>query len=146
MRAHRKNASHWLLAVGIATLSLSARAELAIVAHPSNPEARLSVEQVQRIYLGKVTSFPLSGSRVTPVDQKDGGASKEKFLSAVLGKSATEVKAYWSKLIFSGQGVPPAVVGGDVEVKSWVARTPAGLGYIDSTAVDSSVKVLLAVP
>lgn len=145
MRAYRKNASRWLLAVGIAALSLSARAELAIVAHPSNPEARLSVEQVQLIYLGKVTTFP-QGARVMPVDQKDGGASKEKFLSAVLRKSAPEVKAYWSKLIFSGQGVPPAVAGADVEVKNWVARNPAGLGYIDTSAVDSSVKVLLTIP
>lgn len=145
MKFTKKNASRWLLAVGIAGLSLSARAELAIIAHPGNPETRLSVEQVQLIYLGKVTSFAMGG-KVTPVDQKDGGVSKEKFLSAVLGRSAAEVKAYWSKLIFSGQGVPPAVAGGDVEVKNWVARNPAGLGYIDSSAVDSSVKVLLTVP
>lgn len=120
-------------------------AKIAIVAHPGNTETKLTIEQVQDIYFGRTTVFP-SGKRVVPVDQKDSSASKARFLDLVLKRDAGQVKAHWSKLIFSGQGVPPAVVGTDPEIKSWVARNPDSLGYMDAAQVDGSVKVLLAVP
>ena len=120
-------------------------AKIAIVAHPTNTETRLTIEQVQDIYLGRTTVFP-SGKRVVPVDQKDSSPSKTRFLELVLKREAGQVRAHWSKLIFSGQGIPPAVIGGDVEVKNWVARSSDTLGYIDATQVDGSVKVLLTIP
>jgi len=129
----------------IGPLDAQPPARIAIVAHPSNTETRLTVEQAQDIYLGRTTVFP-SGKRVVPVDQKDSSPSKARFLELVLKRDAGQLKAHWSKLIFSGQGVPPAIVGTDSEIKSWVARNPDSLGYIDAAQVDSSVKVLLDVP
>lgn len=120
-------------------------AKLAVVAHPSNAETKLTLEQVQDIYLGRTTIFP-GGKRVVAVDQKDSSPSKGRFLELVLKRDAGQVKAHWSKLIFSGQGVPPAVVGADAEVKSWVARNPDALGYLDASQADGSVKVLLTLP
>lgn len=137
--------------VAIATLVLSGTShaqspsKIAIVAHPSNTETRLTIEQVQDIYLGRTTIFP-NGKRVVPVDQKDSSPTKAQFLELELKRNAGQVKSHWSKLIFSGQGVPPAVVGTDPEIKSWVARNPDSLGYLDASQVDGSVKVLLTVP
>lgn len=142
---------HSLHLAAIATLALigtsqaQAPAKIAVVAHPSNTETQLTIEQVQDIYLGRTTIFP-NGKRVVPVDQKDSSPSKAQFLELVLKRNAGQVKSHWSKLIFSGQGVPPAVVGTDPEIKNWVARNPDALGYIDATHVDGSVKVLLIVP
>lgn len=142
---------HSLHLAAIATLALigtsnaQSPTKIAIVAHPSNTETRLTIEQVQDIYLGRTTIFP-NGKRVVPVDQKDSGPSKALFLELVLKRSAGQVKSHWSKLIFSGQGVPPAVVGTDPEIKNWVARNPDSLGYLDASQVDTSVKILLTVP
>jgi len=61
-------------------------------------------------------------------------------------KNASKLKSYWSKMIFSGKAIPPEVVGDDAAVISWVASTKNGIGYVDSSAVNDSVKVLLRVP
>lgn len=144
-----KHFSFYLVAIVALTLvgpgHAQSPAKIAIVTHPGNTEAKLTIEQVQDIYLGRTTALP-SGKRVVPVDQKDTSPSKMRFLELVLKREPGQVKAHWSKLIFSGQGVPPAVVGGDAEIKSWVARNPESLGYMDAAQVDGSVKVLLAVP
>lgn len=123
----------------------AAHAEVVIVTHPGNAESQLNIEEVRDIYLGKSTTFP-KGGKVVVVDQKDGAAAKDVFFAKVLKKDPGQYRSHWAKLIFSGKAVPPSVMGNDADVKSWIARNPDGLGYIDKGAVDGSVKVLLSVP
>lgn len=122
----------------------SVSAEIAVIANPGVAVSSLDDAQLKRIFLGKETSFP-SGGKVELSDQQEGSAVRDLFYDKAIGKNASQMKAYWSKLIFSGKGVPPTVVGGDADVKSWVAKTPGGLGYVDAGAADSSVKVLFTV-
>lgn len=136
---------HAILATTTMLFSMSVQAEIVVIGHPSNTEGQISVDTARDIYLGRVTTLPSAG-KIVAVDQKDNTPAKTAFQEAVLKMNAGQVKAYWSKLIFSGQGVPPSVVGGNVEVRHWVASNPNGIGYIDKQALDSSVKVLLVVP
>lgn len=123
----------------------AAHAGLAIIAHPSNPIAGITADEAAKIYLGKSTSFA-NGRRVVPVDQREGTRSHKKFYKTVVKKDDRALKSYWSKLIFTGKGKPPEVVGDDQAVKKWVAEHPNGLGYVDAKVLDRSVKVLLVVP
>jgi hypothetical protein len=52
------------------------------------------------------------------------------------------VKAYWSKLIFSGKAKPLNEFASDSEVLNWVSTTPNAIAYIDANKVDGSVKVI----
>ena len=137
----------WAATAAAIFLSLhgAVQADVAIVVHPGNPESRLSIEEVSDIYLGRSTVFPRGGKAVA-VDQKDGTTAKGEFLAKVLKKDPGQYKSNWAKLIFSGKAVPPSVMSNDADVKSWIARNPDGLGYIDKGAVDGSVKVLLSIP
>lgn len=123
----------------------SAHAALAIIAHPSNPLEGISADNVAMIYLGKTDRFP-DGQRVVPVDQDESSAARKKFNEKVVQKNPTELATYWSKLMFSGKGEPPKVVGDDEAVKEWVASHPNGLGYVDGRVLDRTVKVLLIIP
>lgn len=96
---------------------------------------------MSRIFLGKTSDFP-SGDQAIPVDQDEGSATRDAFNNSVLGKNSSQLKAYWSRLIFTGKGTPPKEVGDDAAVKSLVAANPNMIGYIDSSAVDDSVKVV----
>lgn len=127
-----------------AFFSTAAQAGMAIIAHPSNPLAGITAEEAAKIYLGKSVSFN-NGRSATPVDQT-AGPTRTKFNKQVLDKDDGELKAYWSKLLFTGKGRPPEEVGDDAAVKAWVARHPEGLGYVDGKVVDGSVKVLLILP
>jgi ABC-type phosphate transport system substrate-binding protein len=78
------------------------------------------------------------------LDPLEGGAAREAFYSQVAGKSASQVKAAWSRLMFSGKGTPPKELGSSAEVKKMIASNPNAIGYIEKSAVDGSVKVLLS--
>ncbi len=131
--------------MGLAGVASSAWAEIAVIAHPDNPEPGLTAAQAKKIFLGKRTSFP-GGAWATPVDQPEDSPIRDQFYQKVAGKDAGQMKAYWSKMIFSGKATPPEVVGDDAAVKAWVAGHKEGIGYIDGGAVDGSVKVLLTLP
>ncbi len=123
----------------------NANAALAVIAHPSNPLEGLSADAVAMIYLGKTDRFP-DGQPVTPVDQNESSQARKRFYEDVVQKNPTEMETYWSKLIFTGKGQPPEVVGDDQAVKAWVASHPNALGYVDGRVLDRTVKVLLIIP
>lgn len=123
-----------LLALGAA--SLPAAAEVVVVAGAAS-SASLSKEQIADVFLGKTPGL-------TPVDQAESNPLREEFYTKVVGKSAAQAKSYWSKLAFTGKGTPPKEMASSAEVKKALAANPALVGYIEKSAVDASVKTLLA--
>ncbi len=115
-------------------------AETAVIVNPANGNT-VDKGLVEKIYLGKAKKFP-DGTAAVPVDQKEGSALRSGFLDAMVGKNESQMKAYWSRLIFTGGGIPPQVMDSDQAVKDFVAKEVGGIGFIDASAVDSSVKVV----
>lgn len=136
--------SRILLAAGFCS-GLIAHAEVAVIVHPSASVTSMTEDDVSRIFLGKSNSFPGGGAAV-PVNQDESSAARTKFNEAVCKKNASQYKAYWSQLVFTGKGTLPKDAGGDAAVKALVAANPTMIGYVDSSAVDSSVKVVYKVP
>jgi ABC-type phosphate transport system substrate-binding protein len=91
--------------------------------------------------LGKASRFP-DGSQAIPIDQAEGSAVRDEFYDKVAGRSAAQIKAYWSKIIFTGRGQPPPSVSNNVEMKKRIGENPAAIGYIDRSMVDDSVRVV----
>ena len=118
--------------------------EVVVIVSANSPVTTLSAEQVADIFLGKNASFP-NGAIAIPVDQADGSEIRQDFYIKVTGKSPQLLKAYWSKLIFTGQGEPPREVTNSEAIKKLVARNPNFIGYIEKSAVDSSVRAALIV-
>ncbi len=138
---------HSLLAAFLVTLMAApaVQAEIAVIANSANAEASLSAKQVKKIFLGKKNAFP-GGGAAKPVDQKEGGTIRNAFYQKVANKNPDAMKGYWTKMIFSGKASPPNAVEDDAAVKAWVASHKEGIGYVDKSAVDGSVKVLLTLP
>lgn len=128
-----------VLLIGLA--SSLASAEISVIVSTNNPNESIDQATVSKIFLGKAKSFP-DGSQAVPIDQDDGAAARVAFNSTVLGKSASQLKSYWSRLIFTGKGTPPKQSGNDAAVKELVANNPNIIGYVDSSAVDATVKVV----
>jgi len=116
-------------------------AEIAVIVSASNANSALDQDTISRVFLGKTSTFP-DGSQAIPVDQNEGSASREAFNDKVLGKSSSQLKAYWSRLIFTGKGTPPKESGSDADIKGLVAKNPNLIGYVNSSVVDGSVKVV----
>ena len=119
-----------------------AAADVVAVVSARNPVSTLSKNQVVDIFLGRTSRFP-DGSQAVPIDQVEGSASRDEIYLTLAGKSPAQIKAHWSKIIFTGRGQPPREVSNGVEVKKLIARDPNAIGYIERDLVDERVKVLL---
>ena len=131
-----------IFSLALSTRSTSAYADVVVSA--KSAASPLTADQVADIFLGKSNTLPGAGQAV-PIDQIDTSAAREEFYQKATGKNAAQMKAYWSKQIFSGKGQPPKEVGDSTSVKTLLASNPNMIGYIDKGAVDASVKVLLSV-
>lgn len=116
-------------------LALPAMADVVVVVGAKSAQANMSKDQVAQVFLGKNTSLK-------PIDQGDGSPIRTEFYKNVTGKEAAQVKALWSKLVFTGKATMPKAVGDNGAVKSALAADPKAIGYIDKSAVDSTVKVV----
>lgn len=118
-------------------------ADVVAVVSARNPVTTLTKNQVVDIFLGKTSRFP-DGSQAVPIDQIEGSDARDEFYARFADKSGAQVKAHWSKIIFTGRGQPPRGVSDSIEVKKLVVENPNAIGYIEQNLVDGSVKVLLA--
>lgn len=125
------------LALGLSTASW---AQLVVVVNPSNNNS-LDPKTIQRIFLGKEKKFP-DGSETLAVNQVAENDIRQSFDESLLGRSSSQVSAYWSKLVFTGKGIPPKEVSSDAEVLALVAKNPSVIGYIDASSVTADVKVI----
>lgn len=126
-------------AAAVLALALPAMAEVVVVVNPKAAESSMGKDQVAQFFLGKSTSM-------TPVDQPEGTPIRAEFYKKVTDKDASQVKSLWSKLVFTGKATMPKEVADSAAVKKAVAGDPKAIGYIDKSAVDSSVKVIYTAP
>jgi len=115
--------------------------DVVAVVSAKSPIAGLNASQVADIFLGKTNRFP-DGTLAVPVDLPEESPAREKFYAEYAGKSPAQVKAHWSKIIFTGRGQPPKQLGSGAEAKKFVAENPNAIAYIDSKLVDNSLRVL----
>lgn len=117
--------------------------EVVPVVSARSPVTTLNAAQVADIFLGKTSRFP-DGTQAVPIDLGEDSPARDRFYAQYAGKSPAQVKAHWSKIIFTGRGQPPRQANSSVEAKKLIADNPNAIGYIDPSQVDNSVRVLAA--
>jgi ABC-type phosphate transport system substrate-binding protein len=123
----------------------TARAQISIVVAKA---AKLDSNDVKKaelkaIYTGNKLKWS-NGNKIQVVDQAETGLGK-KFYDLVLGKTLSQVRSQWTKLMLSGQASAPVQCSSDKAVKKIVASNPSAIGYIASSALDDSVKEILRI-
>ena len=119
--------------------ALPALAEVVAVVNPAAAQASMTKDEVAQYFLGK------SGA-LTPIDQPESAPVRAEFYKKVTDKDMSQVKALWSKLVFTGKATPPKEVTSSADVKKAVAANPKAIGYIEKSAVDATVKVIYTAP
>lgn len=122
----------------------SAGAEIVVIVNNKNPVNSLNADQVEKLFLGKSSAFP-DGAAAIPVDLPK-GAEREQFYQKSTGKSPSQLRAYWSKQIFTGSGQPPKEAESVQEMVNLVGRNPNLIGYVDKAAVNNTVKPVFTLP
>jgi ABC-type phosphate transport system substrate-binding protein len=130
-----------LIGVALSLASAAAMADVVAVVSAKSSITALSKSQLADIFLGKTNRFP-DGTQAAPIDQAEGSAARDEFYDKIVGKTAAQIKAYWSKIIFTGRGQPPPTVSNPAEMKKRISDNPAAIGYLDRSMVDDSVRVV----
>lgn len=116
-------------------------ADIAVIVHPSNV-AQIGEDDVTRLFLGKKNKYS-DGSKAVPIYLAQGHDAREEFNQKALRKSSSQLKAYWSKLIFTGKGTPPDALGSVDDVIAKVSSDPEAIAYIEASKATDAVKVVL---
>lgn len=119
----------------------SAADTVVVVVSTDSPVTEISRRHLADLYLGRTTRFP-NGEPAEPIDQGTTSAARADFYQQYLGRSLAEIKAHWSRLIFTGRGRPPRDVPGGEDVRRLVAENPGTIGYIERRLIDSSVHIV----
>jgi ABC-type phosphate transport system substrate-binding protein len=97
----------------------------------------MSKDEVVQYFLGK-------NQAMKPLDRSSSDPIKTQFYHQLTGQDLSQVKAAWSRLVFTGKASAPKELPDAAAVKKAVAADPKAIGYIDKSEVDQTVKVLLA--
>jgi len=131
-----------LLLVLVLACAGAGAGELVVIVSARNPLSALRPEQVADIFLAQTGRFP-GGDEATALDLPVGSPLRDEFYNKVAAKSPALMKAYWTKMVFTGRGQPPRELDNSIAVRKMVAENPSMIGYIDRAALDASVKAVL---
>ncbi|MCV2885589.1 phosphate ABC transporter substrate-binding protein [Aestuariibacter sp. AA17] len=129
-----------ILFILLSVVAFSAFSKNVVIMNASNSNA-ISEADIKKIFLGKKGAFD-DGSKVLPVTYTEGDAIRAAFNDGMLGKSETKYVAYWSKMLFTGAGVPPQEVASQDEMLDVISKNPSTIGIIEESKVNDSVKVV----
>ena len=126
---------------GTLVLSSPVFADMVIIVHRSSSLNSIDNAELGRLFLGKSSEFS-DGTRAKPINQVPTSDMRQEFDSTILNRNQAQLKSYWSKMMFSGEGTPPEELNGDLDVLKKVMEDTSAIGYVDSSAVNGAVKVL----
>jgi hypothetical protein len=117
--------------------------ELVVIVHPSRAAA-FDAHALAQIYLKQRRYWP-DGDAIVPVNREPSSTERERFASAVLGRTRDQLVLYWNRQYFQGVQ-PPATLASDEAVRRFVASEPRAVGYVRASALDGSVRAVLRLP
>ncbi|MEC8009676.1 MAG: phosphate ABC transporter substrate-binding protein [Pseudomonadota bacterium] len=117
-----------------------AYADIAVIVHPENKSV-INQDMIQNLFMGRSHHFS-NGSEATPVNQQDNSSVRKEFELKALGRADYQMKQYWSKLIFTGKAVPPAILNNDQDIIEFVSEHKDAIGYINAQTSSQGVKII----
>lgn len=121
----RKLAKAFFLLFLLCSFSSSA---VTVVVHPSN-KTLINEQDIARIFLGKQAEFPGGGNAI-PISLPENSEVTKSFITSVLKKTPPQLKSYWAKLVFTGQGDPPETLPSDKAVVDLVSSNENYIGFV----------------
>lgn len=116
-------------------------AEIVVVVSAENANERMSRSVLTDLFLGRRHQFP-NGEPVVPIDQRQGSQTYPEFYAEYAGQTPAQIRAHWSRLIFTGRGQPPRSVPDGQAMADAVADNPRAIGYLHSDLVDDRLRVV----
>jgi ABC-type phosphate transport system substrate-binding protein len=115
-------------------------ANILVICSKQVVESELTVDDVQKIFLGK-KAFWQNGAKIVPVILEE-QTIQPAFLKEYVKKTPSAFSAYWNQLLFTGKGIPPRIFENKKELVRFIAVTQGAIGYVPPETDVRNVKVL----
>jgi hypothetical protein len=114
-----------------------------LVVNSKNQLNNLSTSQVENIFLARTQKWP-SGESIWLCMQMGEDSATESFLSTVIKKSPNAFRAYWNRMMFSGQARPMSQVDSDIAIIQFIQENTGGLCFVNGEleTVPQDVKII----
>ncbi len=115
---------------------------LAILVNRSNPVENLSFAELRKVFLGEQNHWS-DGRRITLVMLESGKPERQVVLTLIYRMEDKDFNAYFLHHVFTGDiHAAPTTLATPTEVLKFVSNVQGAIGYVRTTAVDESVKVV----
>ena len=121
-----------------------ARADFYIIVHASNPQRTMTQREVVDLFMGRSRAF-VSGEFAIAFDLPRDSPRRAAFYQALTGMSAAQVTSYWSRLMFSGQSMPPQPLPDEAMMIEIVKRNPNAIGWVTREPTDKQVRTVFVI-
>jgi hypothetical protein len=118
------------------------RADLVLVVNPRSGVETMSRSEAINIFMGRFRQLP-SGILAEPIDQPDGSPEKRMFYRLLVNKDLSDIRAYWTRLVFSGKTRPPRQSDSSAEIGNWLADHVGAVAYMERGQVDHRARIVL---
>lgn len=119
-------------------------AEFVLVTAARGTPFEMRRETAEQLYLGR-RSTAEDGRQLQLIDLPSGPA-RDRFYQLLTGKNASQIRAYWSRLVFTGRALPPREAEDAEAVRRLLIQIPNSIGYLSSQdAAEPGLRVLLRI-
>ena len=132
-----------LLALCLAAAALPAHADVFVVVPTASTVKAMTQKELVDLYMGRSRAFP-DGTFALPFDLPRDDPGRAAFYRALTGMDLAQINSYWSRLMFSGQTLPPQPLPTEAAMVELVKRNPSAVGYmLQEPAADKGLRVVL---
>ena len=100
-----------------------------IIVNPQLAAVPLDRDLLRAIFTMRVRSWP-NGPAVRVFVLPDSDPLSDRFYREQLGMYSYVLRAAWDRMVFTGTGFAPTIVGSEQEMRERVRLTPGAIGYV----------------
>jgi ABC-type phosphate transport system substrate-binding protein len=115
--------------------------EISVVVNSANPVKALSQSELRPIFQTTRTTWS-NGEKIIALNYPDAESTRKGFDAAVLGLDPDRVARYWVDRKIRGGDPPPKTIPNQAAVLKIVASKAEAIGYVKSSEVNKTVKVV----
>ena len=130
-----------LLAMALAAAPL-AHADFYVIVQAANPQRALTQKETVDLFMGRSRAFA-NGDFAQVFDLPRDNPQRAAFYLALTGMSPAQVNSFWSRLMFSGQNMPPQALADEAAMADFVKRNPGAIGWLGKEPADKLLRTLL---
>lgn len=121
-----------------------AHADYYIVVNSSSSVTELTPKGVVDLYMGRARAFP-NGDVALVFDLPRDDPKRAGFYTALTGMNPSQVNSYWSRLMFSGQSMPPQSMPDEATLIDIVKRNPSAIAWLSSEPSNPKLRTVLVI-